>query len=260
MSDTPSHLDKVREQFTRQAEVYARMRHASDPAAFRDLVRLAQLQPHHTVLDVACGPGFLTMTLAQYCAHAVGVDVTDKFLALAQAEAARRGLGNVTFQEGDAGHLPFADATFDRVVCRAAFHHMPQPARTLAEMTRVAKRDGRLLILDMLASDDPQKAAYHNRLERLCDPSHARALSEAEFEGLFASAGLHVVARPKSPLRISVDEWLKHGGPAEAVAHEIVGLIEESLDGDRTGLRIERENRTLYFNHTLVTFVARPAT
>ena len=96
MSDTPSHLDKVREQFTRQAEVYARMRHASDPAAFRDLVRLAQPQPHHTVLDVACGPGFLAMTLAQYCAHAVGLDATDKFLALAQAEAQRRGLRNLT--------------------------------------------------------------------------------------------------------------------------------------------------------------------
>ena len=139
-------------------------------------------------------------------------------------------------------------------------HHMPQPERTLAEMKRVAKQEGSLLILDMLASEDPQKAAYHNRLERLCDPSHARALSETEFEDLFAQAGLRVVARRKSPLRLSVDEWLKHGGPSEAAAHELMRLLEESLNGDQTGLRIERENSQLYLNHTVVTLVATPAT
>jgi ubiquinone/menaquinone biosynthesis C-methylase UbiE len=259
MSDTPSHLDTVREQFTRQAEVYARMQQATDTAAFHALVRLAQPQPHHSVLDVACGPGFLTMTFAEYCAHAVGVDATEKFLALAQAAAEQQGLRNLTFQQGDAEHLPFADGTFDIVVCRAAFHHMPHPERALAEMKRVAKEDGRLVILDMLASEDPQKAEYHNRLERLCDPSHARALPESEFERLFARAGLQVVLRPKTRLRISVDEWLKHGGPSDPIAHESRRLLEDSLTGDRTGLHIERENSALYFNHTLVTFVATPA-
>ena len=259
MSDTPSHLDKVREQFTRQADVYARMRHATDTAAFHALIRLTQPQPYHFVLDVACGPGFLTMTFAEYCAQAVGVDATDKFLALARAEAGQRGLQNLTFQRGDAEHLPFADGTFDIVVCRAAFHHMPHPERTLAEMKRVAKDDGRLLILDMLASEDPQKAAYHNRIERLCDPSHARALPESEFERLFARTGLQVIIRSKAPLRISVDEWLKHGGPSDLITHEILRLLEDSLAGDRTGLRIEREDSALYFNHTIATFVTTPA-
>ena len=259
MSDTQSHLDKVREQFNRQAEVYARMRHATDTEAFRKLVNLAQTQPHHKVLDVACGPGFLTMTFAEHCAEAVGFDATDKFVALAQAEAEQRGLRNLTFQKGDAGQLPFVDGTFDIVVCRAAFHHMPYPERTLAEMKRVAKADGRLLILDMLASEDPQKAEYHNRIERLCDPSHARALPESEFERLFADAGLQLIARPQTPLRFAVDEWLNHGGPAEHEAREILRLIEDSLDDNRTGLNIEPENGKLYFNHTIVTFVATPA-
>src|SRR5262245_51962991 len=156
MSDTQSHLETVRAQFNRQADVYARMRHAADTAAFRQLVSLAQPQPHHTVLDVACGPGFLTMTFAEYCAHAVGLDATEKFLALAQAEAKRRGLRNLTFHRGDAGQLPFAEGAFDIVVCRAAFHHMPQPDRTLAEMKRVATGAGRILICDMLAAEDPQ--------------------------------------------------------------------------------------------------------
>jgi SAM-dependent methyltransferase len=197
--------------------------------------------------------------LAQYCRQAVGVDATDKFLALARAEADRRGLRNLTYQGADAAHLPLADGTFDIVVCRAAFHHMPHPDRTLAEMKRVAKADGRLLILDMLASEDPNKAAYHNRLERLCDPSHTRALPASEFDRLFAGAGLHVSARPQTSLRFAVDEWLAHGSPPAPVAHEILRLVEDSLDGDRTGLRIARDNGKLYFNHTVVTFVVTPA-
>jgi ubiquinone/menaquinone biosynthesis C-methylase UbiE len=259
MSETSSHLDKVRDQFNRQAEIYARMRHATDTEAFRKLIVLAQTQPHHKVLDVACGPGFLTMTFAEHCAEAVGVDATDNFLALAQAEAARRGLHNLMFQQGDAGRLPFADGTFDIVVCRAAFHHMPQPERTLAEMKRVATIDGRLVILDMLAPEDSQKAAYYNHLERLCDPSHARSLPESAFERLFADAGLRLITRPKIPLHFSVDEWIKHGGPSEQTEQEIRRLIDASLDGDRTGLNIEREQGKLYFNHTIVTFVATPA-
>jgi SAM-dependent methyltransferase len=235
------------------------MQHAADTAAFRQLVSLAQPQPHDKVLDVACGPGFLTMAFAEYCAQAVGVDATEKFLALAQAEAKRRGLQHLTFQRGDAGQLPFAEGAFDVVVCRAAFHHMPQPDRTLAEMKRVVKGAGRILVCDMLAAEDPHKAAYHNRLERLCDPSHARALPASEFERLFTRAGLQVVARPKSLLRISVDDWLKHGGPSEQGAQEILGLLEASLDGDQTGLRIEQDQGTLYFNHTIVTFMVTPA-
>jgi ubiquinone/menaquinone biosynthesis C-methylase UbiE len=260
MSDVQSHLDKVRDQFNRQAEVYARMRHATDTEAFRKLITLAQTQPHHKVLDVACGPGFLTMTFAEHCAEAVGFDATDKFLALAQMEAAQRGLRNLTFQKGDAGQLPFADGTFDIVVCRAAFHHMPYPERTLAEMKRVAKADGRLLILDMLAPEYPQKATYYNHLERLCDPSHARALPESEFEQLFADAGLRLIARLKTPLRFPVDEWLKHGGPSEQTEHEILRLIDDSPEGYRTGLNIDLANDRLYFNHTVATFVATPTT
>jgi hypothetical protein len=56
-----------------------------------------------------------------------------------------------------------------------------------------------------------------------------------------------------------VGDWLKHGGPSEQRAQEILRLLEASLDGDQTGLRIERDQGTLYFNHTIVTFVVTPA-
>jgi len=254
------HVDRIREQFTRQAEVYARMRQTTDQRGLDGLVALSGAAPEHRVLDVACGPGFLTMTFATHAAHVTGFDATDAFLDLARAEAARRGLANIAFESGDAEALPFADASFDVVSCRAAFHHFPRPERILGEMHRVTKPGGKVVIGDMLGSEDPVKAAYHDRMETLCDPTHVRALPENEFRRLFAAQGLEVLFARSAPLEIRVDEWIAHGGPDAAVERELRALVEASLDEDRCGLDVRRENGALAFSHNGAAFLlARPS-
>ena len=259
MGDSREHLGNIRAQFTRQADAYAGMPQTKDEARLDGLVALVHTQPTHLALDVACGPGFLTMAFARRCTRAHGIDATPVWLERARAEAARRGLGNVHFGLGDAEALPFADAGFDVVSCRAAFHHFPRPERVLAEMRRTVKPDGRLLVADMLGSEDPAKAAYHDRIERLCDPTHVRALPASEFERLFAEAGLEVVAHPSGPMHYDVEEWMAHGGPSPETSAEIVRLLDASLATDRCGLAVRREDGRLRFSHTTVAFVLKPA-
>jgi ubiquinone/menaquinone biosynthesis C-methylase UbiE len=254
------HVDRIREQFTRQADVYARMRQTTDQRGLDGLVGLSGAAAGHRVLDVACGPGFLTMTFATRAAHATGCDATDAFLDLARAEAARRGLGNVEFQSGDAESLPFPDASFDVVACRAAFHHFPRPGRVLAEIRRVARPAARVVIADMLGSEDPAKAAYHDRMERLCDPTHVRAIPESELRSLFADAGLAVRKAGASPLDIRVDEWIAHGGPDDEVTRELYALMEESLADDLCGLDVRRDPQgRLVFSHRGAAFLLAPS-
>jgi len=249
------HVETVRAQFTRQAEVYARMRQTTDEKALDGLVMLTGAAAGERALDVACGPGFLTMTLAARVAHATGCDATDAFLDLARAEAARRGLANVDFRQGRAEALPFGDDTFDVVACRAAFHHFPEPARVLAEMRRVAKPGARMLVADMLGSEDPAKAAYHDRMERLCDPSHARAVPESELRRLFEDAGLALRFAGRRAMDLDVEDWIAHGGPGEDVARELRGLMAASLDEDRSGLAVRREDDRLVFSHQTAAFL-----
>jgi ubiquinone/menaquinone biosynthesis C-methylase UbiE len=254
------HVERIRAQFTRQAEVYARMRQTQDQKGLDGLVKLSGATDAHHVLDVACGPGFLTMTFAARCARATGFDATDAFLDLARAEAVRRGLANIEFRSGDAESLPFADATFDVVSCRAAFHHFPRPERVLAEMRRVARPGATLVIADMVGAEDRAQAAYHDRMERLCDPTHVRALPESELRRLFDAHGLEVRFAHKSAMDIEVDEWIAHGGPSAAVEKELRALVEASLDGDRSGLGVRRDGDRLVFAHQGGAFLlTRPA-
>jgi ubiquinone/menaquinone biosynthesis C-methylase UbiE len=253
-----AHLDRVRTQFARQADAYARMAQTRDERALEALVAIAGTRPEHRVLDVACGPGFLTLAFAARCAEAVGVDATPEWRERAQAEAARRGLENVRFETGDAEALRFDAGTFDRVACRAAFHHFPRPERVLAEMKRVARPEGRLLLADMLGSDDPSRATLHDRIERLCDPTHVRALPPAEFARLFAEAGLEPEREIPSSIDYDAEEWMAHGGPGEGTAREIVALLEGAIEGDRAGLRVRREDGRLRFTHRVAVFLLRP--
>ena len=258
MSDPREHLDHIRRQFTRQAAAYSDMPQTSDAARAEALAAFTGVQPHHEVLDVACGPGFLTAALARRCARALGVDATPALIERARTHAARSGITNLHVHLGDAEALPFASGRFDVVTCKAAFHHFPRPERVLREMRRVVKDDGRVMVADMLGSEDTARSEYQDRIERLCDPTHVRALPRSEFERLFASMGLEVVAAPSGTMDYDVDEWMAHGGPPASAAAEIVRLFEASLDEDRSGLAVRREGGRLRFSHRVVSFLLRP--
>src|SRR5262245_66260877 len=81
------------------------MRQITDERGLAALVALADTKPEDHALDVACGPGFLTLAFAARCAEAVGFDATPAFVERAAAEAARRGAANARFESGDAERL-----------------------------------------------------------------------------------------------------------------------------------------------------------
>jgi ubiquinone/menaquinone biosynthesis C-methylase UbiE len=253
------HLERVRKQFSRTAEVYARLMLATQAEGLSGLVAISRATTNDHVLDVACGPGFLTMEFAKHCANVIGFDATETFIELARAEAARRGLTHIQFEHGDAEHLPFQNSTFSIASCRAAFHHFSRPASVLAEMARVTAPAGRIVIADLLGSEDPRQAELHDHIEQLCDPTHVRALPVSEFERIFACAGLRIAFQRRGTLDYDLEEWISHGAPEDRVRSEIESLMESCLSDDRAGLRVRRESGRLRFSHHGVAFVLEHA-
>ena len=256
MSDPKSHSERVREQFNKYGEAYAKFDYVSEQKGLQRLVQMADAHPEHAMLDVACGPGAIAIEFANTVREAVGIDVTDKFLEMANASAAQQGLANVRFVQGDVNQMDFPDAYFDIAVCRAAFHHFPEPAKVLGEMVRVVKPKGRLLVLDMVASEDADKAAYHHEIETLCDPTHARALSKSQFEQLFADAGPTILFERTGETAYPVDAWIEHGGPPQHDRTRILELLEACLESDHAGIPVWRTTEgTLMMAHPGIAFV-----
>jgi len=101
------------------------------------------------VLEVAPGPGFLSIELAKGGQFRVtGLDISKTFVELARKNAAGLGV-KVDFREGNASAMPFADNSFDLIVCRAAFKNFSEPVKALQEMHRLLRPGGTGLIVDM---------------------------------------------------------------------------------------------------------------
>lgn len=101
------------------------------------------------VLEVAPGPGFLAIEFARNPGFRVtGLDISKTFVELARTNAAQEGV-SVEFREGNASQMPFADDSFDLLVCRAAFKNFSEPEKALREMRRVLRRGGSATIIDL---------------------------------------------------------------------------------------------------------------
>jgi ubiquinone/menaquinone biosynthesis C-methylase UbiE len=100
------------------------------------------------VLEVAPGPGFLSVELAKHSLAVTGLDISKTFVELARKNAEKSGV-HVRFEQGNASQMPFADQSFDFLVCRAAFKNFADPIGALKDMHRVVKPGGRGLIIDL---------------------------------------------------------------------------------------------------------------
>src|SRR5262249_39452853 len=142
--------------------------------------------------------------------------------------------------EGDVTHLPWDAGTFSVVVSRFAFHHLQQPAAVLAEMRRVCRTGGRIVVCDLTASPDPAKAAAFHRIEILRDPSHVRALTLTELTALFEAGGLGAPAATFYRLEFELEGLLERSFPRPEDVETIRAAYVASVVDDALGLGTHR--------------------
>ena len=109
--------------------------------AIAPLLDAVGLRPGTHLLDVAAGPGKLAAAAARRGAQVVGVDLSPRMV-----ELARRLHPGIDFREAEVEHLPFADRTFDAVVCGFGLGHFPRPEVAVAECVRTIKPGGRIAL------------------------------------------------------------------------------------------------------------------
>ena len=123
------------------------------PAMRERTIALAHLAPGESVLEVGCGTGEIALRAKARLGprgSVTGIDPSPEMIAVARLKAARANL-DVDYRVASVEALPFADATFDVVLSSLMMHHLPEDLkpRALAEIRRVLKPGGRLLIVDL---------------------------------------------------------------------------------------------------------------
>jgi ubiquinone/menaquinone biosynthesis C-methylase UbiE len=248
----------ILDQFTRQAVPFAQMPAHSNDEANQLLIEQAGIGPKDTVLDVACGPGLVACALAGVARHVTGIDLTPAMIEQARARQRSSGLTNLTWLIGDAVPLPFPAAAFSVVVTRYSFHHFLDPRAALAEMVRVCSPGGRVAIIDVFTSS-PEQAEAYNRVEKLRDPSHVRALSLAELTGLCHDAGLQDLQTAFYKLEVELEALLAASFPGPGDDDRIRQTFADDIGVDHLGVGATRRNGAIWFGFPLVVLVGQIA-
>lgn len=138
----------------------------------------------------------------------MGVDPSEPFLEAARAVAP----ANCSFLDGDATALPFAYGSFDVSGCLRVLHHVRRPELVVAELARVTRPGGRVLIADQLGHVDPTVSIGLDRFERARDSSHQRLLPDVDIRYLLDANDLVVLANEVTRELREVERFLDLAG------------------------------------------------
>lgn len=211
MPNTPHDHDEqktqVQDYFSRTAESYVSSFSHKSGDDLQRLIELGEWDRQQQALDIATGGGHTALSVAPHIARVTVTDLTPRMLEKAREYLVAQGVTNAEFVVADAEHLPFADATFDRVTCRIAAHHFPNVARSIQEVARVLKSGGIYLLIDCMAPSDPELESFDNSVEKWRDSSHGRSCTPEEWQAFFTEAGLQVEHQEFFRKTHHYDDW-----------------------------------------------------
>lgn len=182
------------------------------------VLRLVNRRERGRALDIGCGPGQIVIKLARSLTRwkFVAVDRSSHMIAEAVANLAAGGpelAGRLEFQIADASALPYPDATFDLVTCNSVLHHMAEPERLLAEIGRLVKPRGAVLLRDLRR---PNRLVhgwhvrrhgryYAGKMRELYEASVRAAYIAPELQNLLQSShltGVRVFSQPSTHIGV----------------------------------------------------------
>lgn len=249
------HAQRIQDAFASQAPTFENPAlNQAFTSGLGSLVTVIAPDSDALCLDVAAGTGHVARALAPHVRAIVALDAVEEMLVTGVEQARSSGLRNIVFQRGEALALPYPDDIFDLVVTRLSLHHLSDPERAVAEMVRVCRQGGRIVLVDLVR--DPEHPPP-DELERIRDPSHLRVLTCEEISTALELAGAAVVANEIEVRERPLEPWLEQSRTPNDAANRVRERLRAELaGGPATGLRPCLREDALHFVQLWATVTA----
>ena len=204
------------------------------------------------MIEVGAGTGNFLSLFSGMSTPLVAADLTQGMLRVARERNPA-----LLLACGDGARLPFADGSFDLVTSAHAMHHIPDPVPVLREMRRIARSEGRVLVVDLAAPDDPAEAARADEVMTIRDPSHATSLTVDALRDALAGAGLREIDHRVVDRRGLVSNWMWPGEfPEERIA-AVRNYVKRHWD--ELGMDLRPQGDDFSYRDRRMMFLAVPA-
>lgn len=251
------HFSRVQEEFKRQAATLSAAPVFSDSGVLEQIYRAVKPTKRMNLLDLGCGPGIVTAALAPDLREVVAYDLTPEMLDQARQRCAKAALKNVRFEVGRAEQLPFENESFACVVTRLTIHHFLDPQRVMNEVVRVMRQNGKLVVADVVSSENEEEAALHNALEILRDPTHVRMFSPRGLLELLQASGLRITSQVTWEMKRDYDEWIRITNAPERVKPLYVVMANLARAGLQAGIHLHCDGKKVVFSHNWLLITAK---
>ena len=243
------HRDLIRSEFERAAQGFdERTRGRFDVL---DIVSFSRVGPNATVVEVGAGTGEFLQLFRGERRKLVAVDLTEGMLR----RAAEKEMDLAIL--GDAGRLPLRSRSVDLVASAQMLHHVRQPVEVLREMRRVAREEGRVLVVDQVATERFEEIEMMNALEKLRDPSHVASRPPSAFDIMFRAAGLTIVDRSIFEDVQTMSRWMARGEFPDERFDSVEAFISEH--GGATGMDFVKRDGEWSFTRRRIMLLAERA-
>lgn len=205
------------------------------------------------MLEVGSGTGHFLSLFEDVAGSCIGVDLT-----LGMLRQAREHHPGQLLLQGDGGSLPLRSGCVDVASCAQMLHHVWDPLPVVKELRRVAGREGKVLIVDQIATERFEEATRMSQLESVRDPSHAISRPRSGYLTMVRAAGLRVIDDRVYEERTRFSEWMWGGEFDESRIAATRKFVEQH--GHETGMEFEREEEDdLSFTRRRVMILAEQA-
>ncbi|MDQ3941397.1 MAG: class I SAM-dependent methyltransferase [Actinomycetota bacterium] len=216
-----------------------------------DVVAFSRVGPGAVIAEVGSGTGNFLSLFAPVADRLIGIDLTEGMLREAQ-----RAFPGLLLLLADGGRLPLKSRSIDLVATAQTLHHVPEPVPILKEMRRVCTEDGHVLVIDQVATESFEQAAFMNQLEAIRDPTHAVSRPPSAMRILITSTGMEIVEERIVEDQQRMSRWMGHGEFPEERFAQVTDFIEKF--GHETGMDfVERDGEWTFTRRRFMALARR---